>query len=64
MKTGIVPTKNGGHKVLNDWRTEWNRLSLALAWRYGHEHAGRILSGHDPETNTDIANWRALGAKA
>jgi hypothetical protein len=31
---------------------------------HGSERAELILAGRDPETNADIAAWRALGASA
>jgi len=34
-----------------------------LAWAHGNDRAAAIIAGRDPETEADIARWRALGAK-
>ena len=34
-----------------------------LAWAHGNDRAAAIIAGRDPETEVDIARWRALGAK-
>ena len=40
---------------------ERERLLLALSWRYGADRTAKIIGGHDPKTNADIAAWSRLG---
>lgn len=41
-----------------------NRTMARLTWAHGVDRAASILAGQDVETNADIANWLALGARA
>lgn len=34
-----------------------------LAWKYGDARASQIIAGEDPNTNADIARWRAIGSR-
>ena len=49
------------HKFSAPRGRQWRRHVDQLVWKYGPEHAGKILAGKDEATNNDLAAWRNLG---